>query len=334
MTNAAFPNLRLRRLRQNPVVRALIQDVNLTVNDFIFPLFIKDGNGIKQPIKSMPGLFQLSLDNLKAEIQEITKLKLPGVMLFGIPATKDEIASQSYAANGIVQQAIKIIKDTAPNLLVMVDVCCCEYTSHGHCGIMNNRNGTIDLDNDATLPILVNQAISFAVAGADMLAPSGMIDGQIGAIRQGLDLENFSHIPLLSHSIKYASSFYGPFREAVEGSPKFGDRKTYQANPANIFEAFREVELDIKEGADIIMVKPAHTYLDIIYKIKQKHPEIPLAAYQVSGEYSMLKAAAQNGWLDEEKVILESLTSIKRAGSNFIITYFGKDVARILEKCS
>lgn len=325
-----FPNIRLRRLRRTSGLRNLVRQTHLLPSDLIYPLFVKQDNGIKIEVKSMPGVYQLGLEHLRDEVLEVYKLGIPAVLLFGIPSKKDETAACSYQDNGIIQQAIKIIKDTVSELLVITDVCCCEYTTHGHCGIMNNKTGLMDLDNDATLEVLCNQAISFAACGADIVAPSGMVDGQIKAIRSALDKEHFEHIPILSYNIKYASSFYGPFREAAEGTPEYGNRKTYQMDPANSFEAIRETELDILEGADMLMVKPAQNYLDIIYKVKQKWPEFPLAAYQVSGEYSALKAAIINGWLDEKKAIMESLNCIKRAGSDIIISYFAKDAAKWL----
>lgn len=325
-----FPTTRLRRLRTLPRVRDLVREHHFRVEDLILPLFIRAGKNIQQPIKSMPGHSQLSLDHLEQEIEAILDAGLTGVLLFGIPAHKDEYGSASYHDQGIIQQAISLIKDIAPDLLVIADVCLCEYTNHGHCGIISEHTGWPDVDNDATLEILARQAVSFAEAGADIVAPSGMIDGMIGAIRAALDEQDFQTIPILSYAVKYASSLYGPFREAAEGTPQFGDRKTYQMDPANVEEALREVAFDIQEGADMLMVKPALSYLDVICRVKQQFPEMPLAAYQVSGEFAMIKAAAQNGWIDEEKVALESLLSIKRAGANFIISYFAKSVANWL----
>lgn len=326
-----FPAIRLRRLRQHPQLRALIRETSLSMNDVVLPLFIRHGKKIKNPIASMPGQFQLSVDQLPKEIAEITQLNIPAVLLFGIPAYKDNVGSASYDDQGVIQKAIASIKKTAPDLLVMADVCFCEYTDHGHCGPVHTINDRVDVDNDATLELLVKQAVSFAKAGADVIAPSGMIDGMVQAIRAGLDHAGFTHIPILSYSTKYASAMYGPFREAAEGAPQFGDRKTYQMDIANSAEAMRETALDVLEGADMLMVKPAHTYLDVIYKVKQAYPEIPLAAYHVSGEFAMLKAAAQQGWLDEKTSVLEVLTAIKRAGADFIITYYAKELAHWLQ---
>ncbi len=321
---------RLRRLRQNEAIRNLMRETHLSVNDFIFPLFIKQGITEKKAIASMPGLFQLGLCHLEEEIKEIVALKIPAVLLFGIPENehKNETGSIACHDDGIVQEAIRKIKQYAPNLLIISDICFCEYTSHGHCGPMTEKTGTPDVDNDVTLALLVEQSISHAKAGTHVIAPSGMMDGMVAAIRDGLDNAGFTHIPILSYAAKYASAFYGPFREAAEGAPKFGDRRTYQMDPANGKEALREVDYDVAEGADMLMVKPALSYLDIIHQTKQRYPEIPLCAYQVSGEYAMIKAADQNGWLDEKKVALEALLSIKRAGADFIITYFAKIAAR------
>jgi porphobilinogen synthase len=330
-TKSPFPTIRLRRLRQHPQLRSLLRETELTINDLVLPLFIRHGEKIKNPIASMPGHHQLSVDQLPAEIAEINKLKIPAVLLFGIPAHKDAIGSASYDDNGVVQKAIAVIKKNAPNLLVIADACFCEYTDHGHCGVIHEINNHKDIDNDATLELLTKQAVSFAKAGADVIAPSGMIDGMVQAIRSGLDNAGFTHIPILSYSSKYASAMYGPFREAAEGAPQFGDRNTYQMDIANSAEAMRETALDVLEGADILMVKPAHTYLDVIYRVKQAYPEIPLAAYHVSGEFAMLKAAAQQGWLDEKKAVLEVLTAIKRAGADFIITYYAKELAQWLQ---
>lgn len=322
-----YPLIRPRRLRQNSQLRALIRETQLHVNDFILPLFIREGEDIRNPISSMPGHSQISVDQLDQEIREILSLGIPGVMLFGIPLHKDGLGSASYHDNGIIQQAIRAIKQLAPDLLVFADVCFCEYTDHGHCGVVNNNTGRLDVDNDATLPLLARQAVSYVQAGADVIAPSGNIDGMVLTVRHGLDKANFNHIPILSYAIKYSSALYGPFRQAAEGAPKFGDRKTYQMDPANRGECLREAALDIAEGADILMVKPASIYLDIIHQVKSQHPEVPLAAYHVSGEFAMLKAAAQNGWIDEKSAALETLTSIKRAGADFIITYYAKEAA-------
>lgn len=326
-----FPNIRLRRLRSQANLRALVREHEVTVSDLILPLFVHHDKNAKNAIASMPGHFQLGHDALKKEIETIVQCGIPGVILFGIPKIKDAVGSDSYAADGVIQTAIKTIKQQAPDLLVISDVCFCEYTDHGHCGVLkeqhqHNQHKT-DVDNDATLQLLAMQAVSHAQAGADIIAPSGMMDGMVQAIRQSLDQAGFQHIPILSYAAKYCSAFYGPFREAAEGAPQFGDRKTYQMDPANAAEALREVELDILEGADMLMVKPAHTYLDIIYRVKQAYPALPLAAYHVSGEYAMLKAAATNGWIDEPKAALEVLTAIKRAGADIIITYYAKEVA-------
>jgi porphobilinogen synthase len=326
------PILRPRRLRHNPVIRDLVRETELNINDLVHPIFIKTGQNIKNPITSMPGYFQLSVDNLEVEVQEIVNLGIKSVILFGIPECKDELGSDSYSANGIIQQTIKKIKSINNELLVISDICFCEYTSHGHCGVVNEKAGYPDVDNDATLELLVKQAVSHAEAGTDIIAPSGMIDGMVGAIREGLDAHGYNHIPILSYSVKYSSAMYGPFRIAAEGAPKFGDRKTYQMDFANSEEALKEAMMDVEEGADMLMVKPAHTYLDIIYKIKQAYPYMPLAAYHTSGEFAMLKAAIANGWLDEKRSVFEVLTSIKRAGADFIITYFTKEVAAWLKE--
>lgn len=328
MTTSYFPNTRLRRLRMHTTMRDLVRENTISKNDLVQPLFIRHGEGKKIPIKSMPGQFQLPLNQLEAETREIVDLAIPAVLLFGIPAQKDPLGTDSYADTGVIQQALQIIKQIAPELLVITDVCFCEYTDHGHCGVIAGTS----VDNDATLELLARQAVSHAQHGADIIAPSGMMDGMVAAIRQSLDKASFSHIPILSYAVKYASSLYGPFREAAEGAPQFGDRKTYQMDPANGEEALREANLDLQEGADILMVKPALAYLDIISRLKQTYPGVPLAAYQVSGEYAMIKAAAANGWIMEQAVVLESLLACKRAGANFIISYFAKDVARWFTK--
>ncbi len=318
-----FPITRLRRLRHHPILRDLIREHTLSLNDFVLPLFIKEGNNIKQPISSMPDHYQWSVDQLDAELKEITDLGIKAVLLFGIPKHTDAQGSSSWQDDGIIQQAIRKIKCHTSDLLVITDVCFCEYTDHGHCGVIVNQQ----VDNDTTLVNLAKQAVSFAQAGADVIAPSGMMDGMVGAIRSGLDQAGFQQIPILSYAVKYASAFYGPFREAAGGSsPQFGDRSSHQMDIADGDRAIREAELDIAEGADMLMVKPAMNYLDVIYRVKQAFPAVPLCAYQVSGEYAMLKAAAERGWLDEQKVMLESLLAIKRAGADFIITYFAKDV--------
>jgi porphobilinogen synthase len=292
----------------------------------VLPLFIKAGNNIKNPISSMPGHFQLSLDHLTAEIAEIQALKIPAVILFGVPAKKDPIGSSAWDDNGVVQQAIKIIKKMAPELLVITDLCFCEYTDHGHCGVYDSEKGCVD--NDKTLELLAIQALSHARAGADMIAPSGMMDGMVRVIRSALDADHFQEIPILSYAVKYASCFYGPFRIAAEGVPQYGDRKQYQMNPANSAEAIKEAQLDVNEGADMLMVKPAQNYLDIIYRVKKEFPQMPLCAYQVSGEFAMIKAASEKNWIDHDAAMKESLLSIKRAGADFIITYFAKEFAR------
>lgn len=320
-----FPRYRPRRLRSSKTMRGMVRETHLSPLDFILPLFISYGKGIKKPIASMPGQFQYSVDKLPAEIKEIQSLGIPAVILFGIPETKDETGSSAVDPAGPVQEAIKAIKDTAPELLVITDVCMCEYTSHGHCGVIKDG----DVDNDATLSLLSGEALSHAEAGADIVAPSDMMDGRVGAIRKTLDESGFGKIPIMSYAVKYSSAFYGPFRDAAESPPQFGDRKSYQMDPANAEEAIREAGLDIEEGADIIMVKPALPYLDIIRKVKDTYG-YPMAAYNVSGEYSMIKAAAERGWLDGEAAMLESLISIKRAGAEMILTYFAREAAKSL----
>lgn len=323
-----FPVIRMQRLRQSPQMRELLRETQLSARDLILPLFIKAGQRIKQPIASMPGHFQLSLDYLSQEIDEIQALNLPGVILFGIPETKDAMGSSACQENNIIVQAIETIKTRAPELLVITDICLCEYTDHGHCGVIHQRKGQWSIDNDATLSLLARQAVNHAKAGADIVAPSGMMDGMVRAIRAGLDEAGFLHTPILSYAVKYASALYGPFREAAESTPGFGDRRGYQMDAANSWEALREASLDVEEGADMLMVKPAGAYLDIIFRIKQAFPSLPLAAYQVSGEYAMIKSAAAQGWLNEQAVAFESLLAIKRAGADFILTYFAKDVVR------
>lgn len=325
-----FPALRLRRLRRHSALRDLVRETELSPRDLILPLFIRPGTNTRQPISSMPGHAQLSVDLLAAEATEIANLGIPAVILFGIPEHKDATGSASWDDAGIVQQAIRAIRQAVPHLLIITDLCFCEYTDHGHCGVITDRTGIVDVDNDPTLEMLACQAVSHARAGADMIAPSGMMDGMVAAIRRGLDAGGFDHIPILSYAAKYASAFYGPFREAAESTPQFGDRRSYQMDPANAQEALREVALDVAEGADLLMVKPALSYLDIICRVKQAYPAIPLCAYNVSGEYAMLKSAAANGWLDERRTTLEILTSIRRAGADMVITYSAKDVARWL----
>lgn len=325
-----FPNVRPRRLRRHPRLRDLVRETSLSPQNFILPLFVRYGENLEIPIKSMPGHSQLTIDRLPAEIREIESLGIPAVILFGIPEHKDAVGSDAYAHDGIIQQAVRAMKNVSSELLVITDVCFCEFTDHGHCGIVNDNTGLMDVDNDATLEILQQQAVSHAQAGADMIAPSGMMDGMIEALRLALDDNGFDHLPIMSYAAKYNSAFYGPFRDAAESAPKFGNRATYQMDPANGNEALREVELDVLEGADILMVKPALSYLDIIRRVKEAHPELPLAAYNVSGEFSMVKAAAANGWVDEKRMTLEILTSIKRAGADMILTYFAKDAAKWL----
>lgn len=321
-----FPRYRPRRLRKDDLFRRMIRETHLRPEDFILPLFVRPGKGIREPISSMPGHAQLSIDRLIKEVQEAKSLGISGVILFGIPEKKDEMGSEAYAENGIIQRAVRGIKEKVEGILVITDVCLCEYTSHGHCGVV--KDGRIL--NDETLDLLARQALSHARAGADMVAPSDMMDGRVGVIRKTLDENQFDDIPIMAYSAKYASSFYGPFRIAAESAPQFGDRKSYQMDPANGEEALREVRLDIEEGADIVMVKPALPYLDIIYRVKQTF-NIPVAAYNVSGEFAMVKAASQLGWVDGEQMMIESLTAIKRAGADLILTYFAKEAARKLE---
>lgn len=331
MSEATFPQCRLRRLRYHPGVRRLVQSVSLSPAHLILPLFVRSGTKIQQPIPSMPGHFQWSVDRLERPLGEAVELGLGGVILFGIPANKDEKGSDSYQEDGIIQQAVRAAKDCAPNLLTITDVCFCEYTDHGHCGVIHRRAGRLDVDNDPTLELLGRQATSHARAGADMVAPSGMMDGMVGAIRGAMDEAGFPHVPILSYAAKYASAFYGPFRDAAESTPQFGDRRTYQMDPASHpGQALREVEQDLAEGADLIMVKPALAYLDIVRSVRDAFPGVPLAAYAVSGEYAMVKAAAEKGWVDERAVAVESLTAIRRAGADVILTYWAPDAARWL----
>ena len=324
---ATYPTKRLRRLRYNPTVRDLVRETVLTKNDLIYPLFAVTGQKIKNEIKSMPGVFQMSVDVLVEECKEVEKLGIPAVILFGIPDHKDEVGSGAYDPNGIIQHAVRAIKKATKKLLVITDVCLCEYTSHGHCGVLHGEK----ILNDETVDLLVRESISHAEAGADIIAPSDMMDGRIGAIRKALDEKGFTEIPVMSYAVKYASGYYGPFRDAAESTPAFGDRRSHQMDVANSNEALREAESDIEEGADIIMVKPAGAYLDIIWRVKEKFG-MPTAAYQVSGEYAMIKAAGRNNWIDEERVMIESLMAIKRAGADMILTYFAKDVAKYLDK--
>ncbi|HPV48227.1 MAG TPA: porphobilinogen synthase [Smithellaceae bacterium] len=320
-----FPEYRGRRLRKNENFRRLVRETRLSVDDLVYPLFAVPGKGVKKPIGSMPGQFQMSADNIAKEAREAYRMGIGAILLFGIPSKKDEQGTGAFARDGIVQQTIKRVKNEVPELLVITDVCLCEYTSHGHCGIIDK--GVVQ--NDLTLEVLAETAVSQVKAGADMVAPSAMMDGQILAIREALDENSFDDVPIMAYSAKYASSFYGPFREAAESAPQFGDRRAYQMDPANADEAIREISLDVNEGADIIMVKPALPYLDIISRARQEF-DLPLAAYNVSGEYAMLKAAGQLGWLDEEKSMMESLVAIKRAGADILITYWAKDVAGVL----
>ncbi len=320
-----FPAYRPRRLRKNENFRRMIRETKLSVDNFVYPLFATFGKDVKKPISSMPGNFQMSVDHLVIEVQKAKDLGIPAVLLFGIPEKKDEVASGAFMKDGIVQQAVRRIKDKVPDVIVITDVCLCEYTSHGHCGMVEKG----EVDNDASLEVIAETAVSHAKSGADMVAPSAMMDGQVGAIREALDEAGFENLPIMAYSAKYASCFYGPFREAAESAPQFGDRKAYQMDPANGDEAIREISLDVEEGADIIMVKPALPYLDIIRRAREEF-DLPIAAYNVSGEFSMIKAAAKLGWMDGEKAMMESLTSIKRAGADIIITYFATEAAKIL----
>ncbi len=322
---AGFPVTRLRRLRKTPALRDMFRETILSKSDFIYPLFIIEGENVKKEISSMPGQFQLSVDNILRECEELQNLGINSVLLFGIPREKDDVGSGAYDDDGIIQKALRAIKASFPDLLVITDVCLCEYTSHGHCGVIENGY----VNNDRTLELLAKEALSHAQNGADIVAPSDMMDGRIGTIRRTLDEKGFAETPIMAYSVKYSSAFYGPFREAAESTPQFGDRKSYQMDFGNSDEAMREIALDIQEGADIVIVKPALSYLDVIRRAKDSF-NIPIAAYNVSGEYSMIKAAAQPGWLDGEKVMVEVLTSIKRAGADVIITYFAKEAARIL----
>lgn len=320
-----FPAIRPRRLRASSALRSMVRETTLSVDNLIYPIFVTHGEDLRHPIQSMPGVFQLSVDQAVREAEEASALGIPALILFGIPAEKDPLGSENFSEEGIVQQAVRAIKQAVPDLILIVDLCMCEYTDHGHCGVI--RNGLID--NDATLEILQRAGVTYAQAGADMIAPSGMMDGMVGAIRSALDGNGFNQIGILSYAIKYASAFYGPFREAAEGAPQFGDRKSHQMDPANRREALKELALDIQEGADIVMVKPALPYLDIIWQVRQAC-HLPVAAYNVSGEYAMVKAAAANGWIEEPRVVLEILKGIRRAGADLIITYHAKDAARWL----
>ena len=321
----SFPQIRLRRLRRTETLRQMVRETRLEIANFIYPLFVTHGKGMSQAIEAMPGIFRFSMDKLPEELEEIASLGIPAVLLFGLPEAKDEVGSGAYDPNGVVQQAVKVIKKASPELVVIADVCLCEYTSHGHCGTVIGG----EVDNDKTLELLARTALSLAEAGVDMVAPSAMMDGMVAAIRTKLDENGYERVPIMSYTAKYTSAFYGPFREAAECTPHFGDRRSYQMDPANVREALREVEQDIQEGADIIMIKPALSYLDVISKVRAAF-NYPLAAYNVSGEYSMVKAAAQKGWIDEREVALEILIAIRRAGADMIITYHAKEVAKWL----
>ena len=318
-----FPELRMRRLRRTATLRRLVRETRVSVDDLILPLFVVPGSGVRRPVKSMPGVEQTSVDEAVRDAAEAAELGIPAVLLFGVPETKDERGSSGYAPDGVVQRAVAAIRKTVPELVIITDVCLCEYTSHGHCGIV--RDGVVD--NDETLDLLAKQALSHAAAGADIVAPSDMMDGRVGVIRAALDAEGFKDVAILAYSAKFASAFYGPFREAAESAPQFGDRRGYQMDPANGLEALREVALDIEEGADIVMVKPALAYLDVVQRVKEVTGH-PVCAYHVSGEYAAIMAAAERGWLDEERAMLEVLTSIRRAGADMIVTYWARQFAR------
>ncbi len=320
-----FPDYRARRMRQSAALRRMVRETRLSVDDLILPMFAVSGKDVSNPIPSMPGHFQFSIDKLVSEAGRAHELGIPAIMLFGIPEKKDPLATRAYARDGIVQKAVKQLKQKLPDLLVITDVCLCQYTDHGHCGVV--EKGVID--NDASLDLLARTAISHAGAGADMVAPSDMMDGRVTAIRDGLDEEGFSQVPIMSYAAKYCSAFYGPFRAAAHSAPRFGDRRTYQMDPANAMEAIREVTMDVEEGADIIMIKPALPYLDIIYRVREE-VDLPVAAYNVSGEYAMIKAGDQMGWIDGAEVMMESLTAIKRAGADMILTYFAMEAAAVL----
>ena len=337
--SAAFPIARPRRLRRTAPLRRMVRETRITPDDFIVPLFVSHGQAVQKPIRSMPGQFQWSVDKLSREAETIAALGIPAVILFGIPSEKDPVGLENFAPDGIIQQATRALKDAVPDLVVITDICLCEYTDHGHCGLLNSglaARSHPGLDqgyalNDETLEIMGRAAVSHAEAGADVVAPSAMMDGMVRAIRIALDGHDFAHIPILSYAVKYASALYSPFREAAHGAPKLGDRKTYQMDSANAREALREAALDVEEGADVLMVKPALSYLDIVRQIRDQFPQVPLAAYNVSGEYAMIKAAAAKGWIDEKAVVLELLTGIKRSGADLILTYHAKDAARWLE---
>jgi porphobilinogen synthase len=322
-----FPTYRARRIRGKEVFRRMVRETSLSVNDLIYPMFASFGRCIRKEISSMPGIYQQSVDNIVAEAQEVHELGIPAVILFGIPDFKDAVGSSSYDEKGVIQEAIRALKKQVPDLAVITDVCMCEYTDHGHCGIIKNG----DVDNDSTLELLCREAVSHARAGADMVAPSDMMDGRVGAIREALDDNGFAHIPIMSYAVKYASGYYGPFCEAAESAPQFGDRRSYQMDPANRLEAIREAAMDVEEGADILMVKPGLPYLDIVREVRNEF-NLPVAVYNVSGEYSMIKAAAKNGWIEEERVVMETMMAFKRAGADLILTYHAKDVANLLKK--
>ncbi|HXL38632.1 MAG TPA: porphobilinogen synthase [Ktedonobacteraceae bacterium] len=324
---AMFPTTRMRRTRQNDTLRNLVRETHLNVKQLIYPLFIAENIEDPHEISSMPGIKQWPLAYVGQEAKRILQLGIPAVLLFGVPSEKDEVGSQAYNSQGIIQEAIRRIKEEVPDMLVMTDVCLCEYTSHGHCGVIENGN----VQNDESLELLASMALSHVAAGADVIAPSDMMDGRVGAIRRTLDEHGYSSTPIMAYSAKYASGFYGPFREAAASTPQFGDRRSYQMDPANVREALREVDLDIEEGADIVMVKPALAYLDVIRQVRE-HCNLPIAAYNVSGEYSMIKAAAQQGWIDERRIVMEVLTAIRRAGADMIITYFAPEVAKWLSE--
>lgn len=320
-----FPDYRPRRVRQNENFRRMVRETCVGVDDLVLPLFVVEGKGIERPIDSMPGQSQLSRDNIVKEAKKVQDLGIPAVILFGIPDKKDALGTGAYAKEGIVQKAVRDIKSQVPDLMVITDVCLCEYTDHGHCGVVEGDS----VANDATLDLLARTALSHAQAGADMVAPSDMMDGRVAEIRSALDDNNLENVPIMSYAAKYCSAFYGPFRDAAESAPQFGDRRTYQMDPANSQEALREVNMDVEEGADIIMVKPALAYLDVIFRVKEE-VDLPVAAYQVSGEFAMIKAAQKLGWLDEERVMMETLTAIKRAGADIILTYFAKAAAEVI----
>jgi porphobilinogen synthase len=332
VARAQFPLARPRRLRRTDTLRRMVRETRLSVDRLIYPLFVVPGMDVQEEIASMPGVFHLSVDRATEEVRQVADLGIPAVLLFGLPHTKDFEGSEAWATDGIVQQALRAMRRAAPSLVLIADTCLCEYTSHGHCGLPGGEGQEAFIQNDASLELIVRAAVAQAEAGADVVAPSDMLDGRVGAIRSGLDQAGLSDVAILAYAAKYASAFYGPFREAADSAPQFGDRRGYQMDPANGREAIREVALDLAEGADMVMVKPALPYLDVVRAVKTTYPDVPLAAYNVSGEYAMLKAAAQRGWLDEERAALEALTSISRAGADLTITYYAKDVARWLDR--